>query len=275
MTISVLMSVYKSEKSAFMDKALHSVWTEQTRKPDQIILIEDGPLGEELSDVIDIWKGILGARLIIHKNDSNIGLTKSLNIGIRYVTSDLIARMDSDDISDPKRFEKQVHFLETHPEIDIVGGALQEFNEDNPCLNIRHYPQTNEEAQRYIAKASPLAHPTVMMRKKIFDNGLQYDERYRTSQDIALWFEALANGYKICNLPDVTIFFRRDDSVFKRRSKSKAVNEFKIYMKGIYRLYGLFTFTYSYPISRFLFRMMPTSVVKGVYGSKLRNLILK
>ena len=269
------MSVYKSEQPAFMDRALQSVWTDQTLKPDQIVLIEDGPLGDGLLEVITAWKERLGERMVIHRNEVNLGLTKSLNIGLRYVTSDLIARMDSDDISDPHRFERQATFLEAHTDIDIVGGSLQEFDEENSCLNVRHYPRTNEEAMKYIMKASPLAHPTVMMRRKLFDSGLRYDERFRTNQDLALWFDALATGHKIANLQEVTIYFRRDASLYKRRNRSRAIGEFKIYMRGIYRMKGVFTLAYLYPLARLAFRLMPTTVVRWIYGSQLRNGVLQ
>ncbi len=274
MTISVLMSVYNEEKAANLDAALASVWTEQTRRPEQIILIEDGPLGENLKCVINKWKKLLGERLTIHKNEKNIGLAKSLNIGISLATSDLIARMDSDDLSDKKRFELQEAYLMAHPDIDIVGGSIQEFDKDHTCLGVRHYPLCHEDSIKTIHKASPLAHPTVMIRRKMFINGLKYDERYRTSQDIALWFDALNAGYKISNIPEVTLYFRRDDSVFRRRGRKKAWNEFRIFMKGIYNMNGLFTGKYIYPIMRLALRLMPQSLIKKIYSSNLRSKVV-
>ena len=276
MTISVLLSVYKSENPSYLDRALQSVWTDQTLKPDEIVLIEDGPLSDILLAVIQKWKDLLSDKLLILRNEQNLGLTKSLNRGIRYIKSDLIARMDSDDISEPSRFEKQVAYLEEHPEVDVVGGSLQEFNEGNDCLNIRHYPQTPDESRKYIVKASPLAHPTVMIRRRVFDTGIRYNEKYRTCQDVALWFKLISKGYKIANLPDITIRFRRNDVVFSRRkSKRNIWNEFRIYMHGIYSLQGLFTWKYIYPISRLVFRLMPASVIKWIYGSKLRKGLLQ
>ena len=204
-----------------------------------------------------------------------LSVTKALNEGLKYVTGDLIARMDSDDMSAPKRFEMQVAFLEEHPEIDILGGSLQEFDETNECLNIRHYPLTHEAVCKYIVKACPLAHPSVMMRKRIFDEGLRYDERYRMSQDIKLWFDAILAGYRIGNIPDVLLYFRRDGDVFKRRSRAKAWNEFKIYMNGIYRMKGVFSLSYVYPIARYCFRNLPPSVVKWFYGSKMRKRVME
>lgn len=275
MQISVLMSVYKSEKPIYIDRALQSVWDDQTVKPEEIILIQDGPLGKELIEVINLWKEKLGERLVTLQNETNLGLTKSLNKGLIHAKGELIARMDSDDISHPMRFERQIKYLENHPEIDIVGGALQEFDAENECLGIRQYPKTPNEVKNYIYKACPLAHPTVMMRRVIFDNGLKYDERYRMSQDIALWYDALCVGYKIGNLEDVTIYFRRDGDVFKRRSRQKAYNEFCIYMNGIRRYYGLISWRYVYPIARYVFRMMPVSIVKWIYGSKIRQRVLE
>ena len=296
MTISVLMSVYRSEQAACLQRALQSVWDDQTRKPDQIVLIEDGPLPAELEEVVQRLQAAFKVQeqqscvqsslqskaaepsakiLTVVKLPVNGGLTKALNVGLKHVTSDLVARMDSDDIAAPNRFELQERFLEEHPEIDIVGGSMQEFDDEHECLNVRHYPQTHEEACKYIVKACPLAHPAVMMRKRMFDEGLKYDERYRMSQDIKLWYDAILAGYKMANLPDVCLYFRQQGDVFRRRSRVKAWNEFKIYMNGIYRMHGLFTLAYRYPIARYIFRNLPPSMVKRIYESGMRKRVLE
>ena len=279
MTISVLLSVYKNEKPDFLARALTSIWDNQTLKPDEIIVVEDGPIPDSLEDIVLSSKskvqGEGHATFTIVKLPKNGGLTKALNEGLKHVKGDLIARMDSDDISAPQRFEIQEAFLEEHPEIDILGGSLQEFDETNECLNIRHYPISHEAVCKYIVKACPLAHPSVMMRKRIFDKGLGYDERYRMSQDIKLWFDAILAGYRIGNIPEVLLYFRRDGDVFKRRSRAKAWNEFKIYMNGIYRMKGVFSLSYVYPIARYCFRNLPPSVVKWFYESKMRKKVLE
>jgi len=273
--ISVLMSVYWSEKGKNLDRAIQSVWTDQTIKPFEIVLIEDGVLTDDLYSVIALWKNKLEDKLVILKNDVNLGLTKSLNRGINEVRGDYIARMDSDDISTSDRFERQIEFLEKNPDIDILGGALKEFDETSDCLRIRHYPLTHNEVVKYISKASPLAHPTVMMRRKMFDAGLRYNEKYKTSQDIALWFDAILAGYKIGNVQDVTINFRSEGDVFRRRSRSKAWNEFKIYVNGIYRMNGLLTFKYIFPILRLFFRLTPPKIVELIYKSEMRTTLLE
>ena len=217
-----------------MERALQSVWDDQTRKPNQIVLVVDGPIPAELEQVINNYELRINNLLTVVKLPVNGGLTKALNVGLKHATGDLIARMDSDDIAAPNRFELQEKFLEEHPEVDIVGGSMQEFDDEHECLNVRHYPLTHEEACKYIVKACPLAHPSVMMRKRMFDEGLHYDERYRMSQDIKLWYDAILAGYKIANLPEVCLYFRQQGDVFRRRSRVKAWNEFKIYMNGIY-----------------------------------------
>ena len=275
MTISVLMSTYSQMKTNYLRESFDSIWTKQSLRPDQIVLVEDGPIGEEQEKLVEEWKKEIGDILVICKSKENQGLTKALNLGIQYVTSDLIARVDCDDVSAPDRFLLQHDFMVQHPEIDILGGAMQEFSKTNPCICIRQYPQTNEQVRKYILKASPLSHPSVMMRTKIFRDGLKYDERYRTSQDIALWYDALLAGYQISNLSDVILFFRRSDSVMKRRARKKAKNEFLIYVNGIYRMKGLFTLSYIYPLTRFMIRLLPISMISWFYDSRIRRFFLK
>ena len=279
MTISVLMSVYKSEKGEFLDRSLQSVWDDQTRKPEQIVLIEDGAIPEELELIIDSFQSRVNAsgvaKMVVVKLPVNGGLTKALNAGIKHVTGDLIARMDSDDISAPQRFELQEKFFRENPKVDILGGSMQEFDNEHECLNVRHYPLTHEDACKYIVKACPLAHPAVMMRRRIFDEGLHYDERYRMSQDIKLWYDAILAGYRMANLQEIVLFFRQQGDVFRRRSRVKAWNEFKIYMNGIYRMHGLFTLAYRYPIARYVFRNLPPSLVKRIYESGMRKRVLE
>ena len=279
LTISVLMSVYRSEKGEYLDRSLQSVWDDQTRKPEQIVLIEDGAIPEELELIIDSFQSRVNAsgvaKMVVVKLPVNGGLTKALNAGIKHVTGDLIARMDSDDISAPQRFELQEKFLRENSEIDILGGSMQEFDDEHECLNVRHYPLTHEDACKYIVKACPLAHPAVMMRRRIFDEGLHYDERYRMSQDIKLWYDAILAGYRMANLQEIVLFFRQQGDVFRRRSRVKAWNEFKIYMNGIYRMHGLFTLAYRYPIARYVFRNLPPSLVKKIYESGMRKRVLE
>lgn len=275
-SISVLMSIYKSEKALYFDQCMKSIWTDQTVKPAQVVLIQDGDIPQSLMDIIEKWKNIMGKVLVHHKNEENLGLTKSLNIGImQYVSEKYIARMDSDDICDSRRFEMQYNYLESHPEIVALGSAAQEIDGDGKKLFLRFYPKGDNAVKKCIAKATPLQHSAVMMRSDVFKKGfVSYNEKYRLTQDLALWFDMLCAGFKIDNLDDVLLYFRITPGSFQRRNKVKARNELEIYLNGIYRLYG-FTWRYVYPIFRYCYRMMPTSIVKLIFQSKLRNIVLK
>jgi glycosyltransferase involved in cell wall biosynthesis len=274
-SISVVMSIYKSENAHYFEECLESIWTAQTLKPKQIIIIQDGELPDSLLEVLKRWKNTLGDNMILHVNKDNIGLTKSLNIGIGYVTEKYIARMDSDDISTPDRFEKQYKYLEAHPDICALGSSAMEIDKDGKELFLRHYPKGEKAVKECICKATPLQHSAVMMRSDVFKSGLvAYDERYRLTQDLALWFDMLCAGLKIENLDDTLLKFRITESSFSRRNKVKSKNEFQIYVKGIFRLYG-FTWRYVYPVARYIYRRMPKKVVSMLFQSRFRRRLLK
>lgn len=269
------MSTYCKEKPNYLNEAMNSIWTEQTRKPDQIVLVEDGILTQELYEIIEHWKKIIGSKLTILENKKNKGLALALNDGINACTGDLIARMDSDDIAMPNRLKMEEDYMIKHPSVDILGGALQEFNDQGTLHKKREYPQTMSEIKNSIHKASPLGHPTVMFRKSFFDAGHRYTNKYYICEDVTLWFEALASGTKINNIPDVVLRFRRNDSMMNRRGRQKAWSEFLAYSHGIKMIDGIFTYKYIYPLMRLVFRLMPSKIIKIVYNSKFRNAITK
>lgn len=271
--ISVLMSVHDKESVDNLRDAMRSLH-KQTLPPSKIILIEDGPLGQELRKEIRRWQRRLRSRLLRIKNKTNMGLTASLNRSMEYVTTPFVARMDSDDISHSKRFERQIRFLLTHPDIAVVGGFVKEFDLSG-IHNLRQYPLTHEDALRLIHRSSPLAHPAVMMRSEIFHNGIRYDERYRTSQDIALWFDLICADYHIANIPYMVLYFRLSESIYKRRGRDKAWDEFRIYCNGIRRLHGIATWRYIWPLGRLCCRLLPSPLIKILYRSKLRKMITR
>ena len=271
-TLSVLISVYKSEKPCYLDSSLESVIKNQTLKPNNVIIVEDGPLTTGLYDVISKWCNNPDVPITIIKNEVNMGLTKSLNRGLEYVNTDLVARMDSDDMARPNRFELQVKFFNENPNIDILGGAIHEIDENGNDLCDRYYPLDHESVCKSICKANPIAHPTVMIRKRVFDSGLKYNERFRTNQDLALWFDCILAGYKLANLRNVILLFRRQSSVYNRRKKIKNLwRELYIYCDGIFRLNGIFTIKYAYPIMRLCLKLLPTPIVKWAYNSRIRR----
>lgn len=266
MLISVLMAVYKSEKPKYLDLSLKSIYEDQTLKPDEIILVEDGPLGKDLLEVIRQHKSKLGDKLKILKNEYNLGLTKSLNKGLKIAKGKYIARMDSDDISLPSRFELQLSFMESNPDVAVLGGGMLEINENEDIGAERRYPEDQEKIRKYIVKANPLAHPTTFIRRTVFDNGFRYDERYRKNQDLKLWFDLLQKDYVLHNLPNIVLKFRRTQKTYEKRSNKNALkSEREIYDNGICALYGKTSLKRFFPYIRFLIKSMPPSVNKFVY----------
>lgn len=147
MTYSVLMSVYKNDSPAFLKLALESIYEKQTRKPDEIVVVFDGPITDELSDVLNNFQ--IGKENIVfyYPQEINRGLGEALRIGSEKCTGDYIFRMDSDDISDPERFAKQVAYVEAHPEIDVLGTDIAEFqiSEQEENKRVRVCPATHED----------------------------------------------------------------------------------------------------------------------------------
>ncbi len=273
--ISVIIATYKGEKPEYLDRALRSIWDDQKRKPDEIVLVEDGPLTTGLCSVVDAWKEILESRLVVIEKPVNQGLAAALNDAIEVAHGDLIARMDSDDISLPDRFMLQEQYMDEHPEVDILGGSIREFNDEGTLSAVQRYPATMQEVLRTMYKASPLAHPTVMYRSSFFKAGYRYSSKYHICEDVTMWYDAAAGGRVINSLQDVLLEFRRNPSVMQRRSREKAWSEFLAYNDGISRLYGKFSYKYIYSFMRMCFRLMPASLVSLIYDSKLRRIFAR
>lgn len=276
MTIAVLMSVYKNEKADRLDRCMRSIWDDQTRKPDQVILVEDGPLSQELHEVIYAWKQKLQGVMDVLVNEVNLGLTKSLNKGLSVVKTDLIARMDTDDQSTPMRFEVQEKFMIEHPEIDVLGGAYNIMDDKGIVQYAKYFKHSHEEMLKQICWRCPLSHPTVMMRTSMFkEKGLKYDERFRNSQDIALWVDAILAGCMFANTDDIVLNFTEDNDVYKRRGKVRAMNEYKSFARAAKLLYGKYSWRRILPVMRYCFRRMPVKSINIIYHSKWFKSIYK
>ena len=162
---SVLMSVYAREQSEHLIAALHSVF-EQTVSPTEVVLVEDGPLTTELNTVITDFSERYSALKIV-KLAKNMGLGNALNVGLSACTYSLVARMDSDDLSLPNRFETQLKVFEKDLEVSVVGGWISEF-ENNPeqIISYRKVPEFDSEIKHFFCSKSPVNHVTVMFRKE-------------------------------------------------------------------------------------------------------------
>ncbi|WP_437920240.1 glycosyltransferase [Sphingobacterium sp. LRF_L2] len=270
MKISVLLSLFGKENPSYFDISMRSIWDDQLRKPDEIVLVEDGPLTDQLYRVIDKWKQKLGNILVIEKLSENSGLAIALNQGISRCSGDYIARMDTDDISLPERFLIQEEYLKKNSDIMLLGGGMVEFNETDGEIATRIMPENYNEIKQTFCKTNPFVHPAVIINKAIFDRGMYYNPNLRRNQDLEFWFRIVADGYKVANVPDIILKFRKNPNLYKKRNNS-ARSELVIYLKGIHSLYGLFTWRYIYPFIHYLYRLLPKGISLWIY----KNIIAK
>jgi len=216
MEYSVLMTVYEKDNPEYFRKALLSM-AKQTKTPDEIVLVKDGLITEELQSVIDIVDKKFPNLIVQVQLPTNLGLGLALNEGIRICNNELLARMDSDDISLPERCEKQVAEFEKNPALDIIGCPVIEFlgKPDNK-VGRRKVPLSNEAIYKYCRKRDPFNHPAVMYRKSKVEAVGCYGN-LRKNQDTDLWIRMLSNGAVCANLPEYLLMFRFDEGTYRKR----------------------------------------------------------
>ncbi|WP_192349189.1 glycosyltransferase [Algoriphagus sp. Y33] len=208
------MSFYKKDNSDYLEQAFYSLQG-QTLPADEIILIQDGQVGADLENIVKKWSQRLPIRLFV--NRENIGLGMSLKKGLELCSYEFVARMDSDDICHPERFEHQYNFLKSHPEIAVVGSWIAEFSETiEKISNYRKLPSDSEELFFFAKKRCPLNHPTVMYRKSDINKVGSYFN-FRFQQDYHLWGRLLNSGFRIANIPKSLVYMRVDERLFNRR----------------------------------------------------------
>lgn len=269
LNFSVLMPVYVKENPHFLESALESIWDSQILKPSQIVLIEDGPLTEELYFVISQWQSKLSTRLKVVTLPKNLGIAGALNNGLKNCDFDYIARMDSDDRSVPERFETQVAFAESNPNIDCFGSWVAEYDENLiEFMKIRKVPQCHSEITQFCKKRNPMSHPAVFFKKASVQEVGLYPTVY--PEDYFLWFRLIQRGYKFANIPNILVHMRTGKDLIGRRGWVMLKGEIKIYLSmyssGFISLYRL---TLNLVI-RSLLRLSP-SFFKNVFYKYLRD----
>lgn len=138
-----------------------------------------------------------------------IGLAASLNLGISLARAPLIARFDSDDVCMPDRLARQVAHMEAHPEVGVLGGGLEIMDESCRTLAFRSYPPSHEVIERKLQTTTPIAHPTVMMRKALIELHGGYDPSFRFAEDLDLWLRLVNRGVRFANLSEVLVRYRQ------------------------------------------------------------------
>ena len=267
--IAVLLSVYRNDRPQSCLEALESLYDQS--EPVDIFLQIDGPVAPELEKLLDREKAE-GRLVYLGKRSENLGLAASLNELLDRVMSagyGYIARMDADDISLPDRFAKQSHYLEEHPDIDVVGGSIEEFTDDGGYRKIVRYPLEHEEMFRFFKKRVPLAHVTAMFRRSFFEKAGFYPTVAPTNEDTLLWMKGFATGCRFANLPDVLVKVRVSKDFFSRRGGvQKAWSDFQNRLEVI-RTLGYNWDAYFYAVAMLGVNLAPGFVKKILY-KKLR-----
>lgn len=230
---SVLMAVYKKEQPLFFKEALRSVF-EQSLIPNEVVLVKDGPLTEELEQIIVDFSS-KNEQLKVITLEKNQGLGETLRIGLNSCSFDLVARMDSDDICKPYRFEKQIAFLKEHKEITIVGSWIEEFSDCKEEIEaIRELPQEDKQLKIFMKWRNPFNHMTVMFRKKDILAVGGYQPFYLL-EDYYLWNRLANANYYFANIGESLLWARGGYTMLERRGGWKyVVSESKL-LKFMYR----------------------------------------
>lgn len=213
---SVLQTVYKSDAPDAFKLSLESM-INQTVKPDEIVLVKDGPVPESLQSVIDELDKEAPGLIVQVQLETNVGLGLALNEGLKHCRNELVARMDSDDISLPVRCEKQLAMFAEDPDLDIVGCPVKEFvGTPGNIVGVRDVPLENGDIHKYARRRDPFNHPTVMYKKsKVLSYGPY--RNYRKNQDTALWIDMLGKGCKAKNCREYLFLFRFDEGTYRKR----------------------------------------------------------
>ncbi len=231
MTYSVLMSVYKNDDPAYLMPALKSIWDDQTRKPDEIVVVFDGPLTEELYAVLNAFAEGKSDVVRYYPQEVNRGLGEALRIGSGYCTGDYIFRMDSDDISHPDRFRRQAEYVEAHPEVDVLGTDIAEFSQSlDEEMRVRACPAEMEDIKRMGKTRNPMNHVTVCMKRAALEACGGY-ETLLLLEDYYLWLKMLASGSVLKNINESLVYVRVGNGFDSKRSSKVRIKGWKVLQK--------------------------------------------
>lgn len=218
---SIITSVYKNDNPKFVRVALDSMLVEQTVKPTEIIIVRDGVVSATLDSLLNDYEALYPSTFNIIRLEENKGLGKALKIGVESAKYNIVARMDSDDICLPNRFELQLQYLETHPMCDIVGGQMTEFiGEPSNIVGKRIVPESNEDIYNYMKGRCALNHVTVMFRKDSILKVGNYQDWF-WNEDYYLWVRMMMNKCVFANLSDVLVNVRSGEDQYARRGGMK------------------------------------------------------
>lgn len=266
--VAVILPIYKGDKLDYIILSLNSLLN-QSYKQLLIYIGIDGPVSEDVVEYLHKYEHHSNINIVYFSKNRGLAcvlndlLTKAHQDGYEY-----FARMDADDIAKPDRIKKQMTFLCEHPEIDVVGGSIEEIDEQGYARGKTIiYPNTPEKCRAFFAYRNPHAHPAVLFRWRFFEkSGCLYRPEYRQNQDTMLWFDGLRKDVKMANIPDVILQFRMTKSLFKKRRNGwsfakKQLNDRLLINKELKYGFGAYLFAYA----MFILLISPSWLKKVAY----------
>lgn len=228
--VSIIMGAYNCESSIFT--SINSIMNQSYQNWEFIIC--DDCSTDNTRKILEEFQE-MDKRICVLHNDKNLKLAATLNKCLEKAKGKYIARMDADDESLPQRLEKQVGFLETHPEYDCVGCNCIVFDEQG-ARGIRRTAEFPSEG--VLLKGTPFAHPTIVMKKKVYDALRGYTSNRETvrAEDLELWFRFYENHYRGYNLQQALYKYHESREDFRKRSLTAGIQTAKVFWRGYKRI---------------------------------------
>lgn len=266
------MALYSKEEPEFFQKAVNSM-LEQTVRPDEFVLVVDGPLTAELNACVEEYQIAYPNLFKIVRIKSNCGLGKALNIGINQCSNDIIARMDSDDISKADRCEKQLQRFCDNPNLDIVGSYADEFDGDvHNVISTRTVPIESETIYDFSKKRSAFNHPSVMLKKTSVLRAGNYSSLKR-NQDLDLFGRMMFLGCTAENISESLLFYRCSDNLLRRRKSWENVSSYIHIIRNFWKMGYSSLSDYCFAVvTQMLVYVLPISFQKWVYKHIIRKI---
>lgn len=259
--ISVLIGIYNCADT--LKEALDSLYN-QTYTDFKIIMCEDGSTDNTYQVAEEYAKSKDNITLI--RNDKNRGLNYTLNRCLELADTELIARMDGDDISMPTRFETEVRFLDEHPEYGVVSTPCTYFDAGGV---FREAHGRGDVVWKHFLRRSPVSHAPCMARTEVFKavGGYTVDDKLLRVEDYNLWFKIFAAGYKLYQMPKSLYLMRDDRNAIRRRTWKNRRNEVYCKITG-YKMIGVPWYYWVYALEPIIIHLLPNAVYKFLHRRK-------
>lgn len=271
MNYSVLMSVYAKDNPEYLELAIDSMLN-QTAKPEQFVIVQDGLLPESIDQVICKYKSNQPELFTIIKLETNGGLANALNIGLQACRNELVARMDADDISLPQRCEKELKKFSENPDLVICGCNIDEFYDiPQNVKTSRVVPAEYKDILRFMRRRQPFNHPTVIYKKsKVIEAG-GYPQ-LRRKEDFDLFSRMLSKGYYALNVDESLYLYRANEENYARRkSWVNFKNAIYVYYKHLMR-HGCTIIDFFFVcIAEFIMFFIPLKIMVLISDKMLRT----